>query len=72
MKVKLDDSSRQELVLYRIARAHETLREVDYLLKGGFYKFHCQDIHISFSGNSFLVICMYFDEDSLYLQPNPE
>ena len=37
MKIKLDDSSRADLVAYRIERSHETLREVDYLLKGGFY-----------------------------------
>ncbi len=33
----LDDSSRTDLVKYRIQRAHETLREVDYLLDGKFY-----------------------------------
>lgn len=37
MTVKLNDSSRNDLVSYRIERAHETLREVDYLLKGEFY-----------------------------------
>lgn len=37
MKEKLDDESRANLVSYRIKRAHETLREVDYLLKGEFY-----------------------------------
>lgn len=37
MKVQLDDSSRRELVAYRMERAHETLREVDYLIKGEFY-----------------------------------
>ena len=37
MREKLDDSSRADLVVYRINRAHETLREVDYLLTGEFY-----------------------------------
>lgn len=37
MKEILDDSSRNNIVNYRINRAHETLLEVDYLLKGGFY-----------------------------------
>lgn len=37
MKVKLDDSSRESVVAYRIQRAHETLREVDYLIEGKFY-----------------------------------
>lgn len=37
MNEKLEDSSRNALVLYRIERAHETLREVDYLIKGGFF-----------------------------------
>lgn len=37
MNDRLDDSSRDALVLYRMERAHETLREVDYLLKGEFF-----------------------------------
>lgn len=37
MNEKLDDSSRDALVSYRVDRAHETLREVDYLLEGGFF-----------------------------------
>lgn len=37
MKKQLDDASRESLVAYRIERAHETLREVDYLVAGEFY-----------------------------------
>lgn len=37
MKEKLDDASREALVNYRIQRAHETLREVDFLVSGEFY-----------------------------------
>lgn len=37
MKVKLTDDARQDLVEYRMERSHETLREVDYLIEGGFY-----------------------------------
>ena len=37
MKTVLSDSDRRALVAYRIQRAKETLREVDYLIEGDFY-----------------------------------
>ncbi len=37
MKQQLDDESRKALVSYRLQRALETLDEVPYLYKGGYY-----------------------------------
>lgn len=33
----LDDSSRTAMITYRLERSEETLREADYLIKGGYY-----------------------------------
>ena len=37
MKASLSSEDREALVRYRVERSKETLREVDYLVKGGFY-----------------------------------
>ena len=37
MKQTLDENSIQQLVAYRIKRAHETLQEADLLIHGGCY-----------------------------------
>ncbi len=37
MSGDLDDKARKSLIKYRLDRSYETLREVDYLIKGGFY-----------------------------------
>lgn len=37
MKEELDAETRRAVIEYRLARAHETLREADYLAEGAFY-----------------------------------
>lgn len=37
MKAELDETSRKKLTEYRLERSCQTLKEVDYLIDGGFY-----------------------------------
>lgn len=37
MRQQLDDLTRKDIVAYRLSRSHNALKEVDYLVKGGFY-----------------------------------
>lgn len=37
MKQQLDDNTRKSIVEYRLSRCREALREVEYLVNGGFY-----------------------------------
>lgn len=37
MKTELDKSAREALITYRLEKSEETLREVDFLISGGFY-----------------------------------
>ncbi len=37
MKQELDDKTRVSIVEYRLSRCQDALREVEYLVKGGFY-----------------------------------
>lgn len=37
MKQELDDNTRAAVVEYRVEKSKETLREVEYLIDGGFY-----------------------------------
>lgn len=37
MKTELDKNAPEALITYRLEKSDETLREVDFLISGGFY-----------------------------------